>query len=1110
MGTLKLRDEYLEVPRVFAAYLWASVLSIYHEMMRKREEKKRPKNRELLTQFRRPRARSLLDESTLQKTAKLNSFDFKDVPQIILQMLRREEEMSEDSLLGPGMMLASVSNFGSYDSLKVSQSLGELGLLDMKAIQVMGIEDDEMLSPQEKALRFLKLNWTDVRKAQECRQPLDKEVFVVDKESWNKICQSHPQLMRPSRQRPEIVLQDASSPDLDNYTEISKKKSSRRFIELKFGFSVFSFIREKELRTDEREQVSSVENIEEHEEYEEEITNPMFMSNIREEVAVNRIRLNFVSKKMKGNAYAKLYKEEYMSVIGPEVFDRATKLPKVTCPVTPENTEPTCALFASDNVSDVSSTFLEEKETDNISDNCGSFYSFEEMSPNQRPPCVVAKEHLQEPERTPASECTLTKETEKKVSMAPEVKANDDDECEQLKKKQTCETVGPVVQQVKGKGEAALSSESCVDREKTGNRFCYRRRRVKIRRLRRQGKKLELILKKPSAESLDGGSDNDDGNAGGGCYDGGDKSSGWTKDRARNDRNNERCEGKTRNVAGECEQTAKKCEQEKKREDELRNCGKRTHRMKPLYVCEVLREYYTSKKDSHKRADSVKHPKRYNTLSNHSNLRNKTVRRAWKSKVLELVARNHPGMESKTLTFDSLKNFDCYFDMLGHLLTTNILNRRCRSPKMTNSKECQQKTSPYILSDHADAMRKSEESSNMTKLKRLRKKYLQLLKGTYSKSIVSSPRTSKKDLTVDEEFGHDPSDPQLVTKWMHSPFTDESHDESSAICMDTSNIYEIGMGKSLKQICLTESTGDLKNIEDFPPASAAVVTPVYYGHMEDDSICGGRESEESFSLYYSKAADLASPLLDVKRFIYPDHIHYSYKHVKKKGFDIDITGGLPLLVRESLTMNNPIGNAYNMSTTANPELEIIRRPMDLSFASTNAFAEWQSNESVVSCGEPEHPAATEEQKHDRTNKKVKKEKKSKKKDVVEGFGEHRRAPATWRKGKTLKDLKLETKKDHFLLEKLVRICRRLNNQKSLVKSEATANESPPVQISSMQLHSNKGRVNQSIYNPAIFLNEHKTKNEKKKMETQEERTKDMFARLEREVLLQSRNHNKIF
>lgn len=186
------------------------------------------------------------------------------------------------------------------------------------------------------ALRFLKLNWTDVRKAQECRQPLDKEVFVVDKESWNKICQSHPQLMRPSRQRPEIVLQDASSPDLDNYTEISKKKSSRRFIELKFGFSVFSFIREKELRTDEREQVSSVENIEEHEEYEEEITNPMFMSNIREEVAVNRIRLNFVSKKMKGNAYAKLYKEEYMSVIGPEVFDRATKLPKVTCPVTPE------------------------------------------------------------------------------------------------------------------------------------------------------------------------------------------------------------------------------------------------------------------------------------------------------------------------------------------------------------------------------------------------------------------------------------------------------------------------------------------------------------------------------------------------------------------------------------------------------------------------------------------------------------------------------------------------------------------------------------------------------------------------------------------------------
>lgn len=55
--------------------------------------------------LRRRRARSLLDETTLQKTAKLNYFEFKDVPKILLDMLKKEEDLSQDSLITQGMMV---------------------------------------------------------------------------------------------------------------------------------------------------------------------------------------------------------------------------------------------------------------------------------------------------------------------------------------------------------------------------------------------------------------------------------------------------------------------------------------------------------------------------------------------------------------------------------------------------------------------------------------------------------------------------------------------------------------------------------------------------------------------------------------------------------------------------------------------------------------------------------------------------------------------------------------------------------------------------------------------------------------------------------------------
>ncbi|KAL0278631.1 UNVERIFIED_CONTAM: hypothetical protein PYX00_000399 [Menopon gallinae] len=104
---------------------------------------------------------------------------------------------------------------------------------------------------------------------------------------------------------------------------------------------------------------------------------------------------------------------------------------------------------------------------------------------------------------------------------------------------------------------------------------------------------------------------------------------------------------------------------------------------------------------------------------------------------------------------------------------------------------------------------------------------------------------------------------------------------------------------------------------------------------EGESVCS-EESDESFSLFYSKTADLTSPLLDMSRFIFPDHIHYSYKNVKKKGFDVEFNGGLPILMRESLTLNSPL-TVKMADIPSDPQTGITRRPMDLTFARSGYF-----------------------------------------------------------------------------------------------------------------------------------------------------------------------------
>lgn len=91
----------------FATYLWVRVLGTYNEMKRfddLRNEKDfvdAAKMADLTSR----RARSLIDETSMKKTTKFNYFELKDVPKILLDMVKHEDDLSQDSLLGPGMMV---------------------------------------------------------------------------------------------------------------------------------------------------------------------------------------------------------------------------------------------------------------------------------------------------------------------------------------------------------------------------------------------------------------------------------------------------------------------------------------------------------------------------------------------------------------------------------------------------------------------------------------------------------------------------------------------------------------------------------------------------------------------------------------------------------------------------------------------------------------------------------------------------------------------------------------------------------------------------------------------------------------------------------------------
>lgn len=161
------------------------------------------------------------------------------------------------------------------------------------------------------------------------KKPLDKNIHKMDAKAWKDVTNYKVSTAEAKRTRPEIVLHEIPRRNVEGPVKKREKELFLRTIELKFGFSLFSFFKEKEELSKKDEEISSV-SLEDEDDNEDEEAIPLFMSNIREEVTVNRIRFNFVSKNVKGNAYEKLLREEYMGLIGPEVFDRATKLPKLT------------------------------------------------------------------------------------------------------------------------------------------------------------------------------------------------------------------------------------------------------------------------------------------------------------------------------------------------------------------------------------------------------------------------------------------------------------------------------------------------------------------------------------------------------------------------------------------------------------------------------------------------------------------------------------------------------------------------------------------------------------------------------------------------------------
>lgn len=115
------RRNYLNLfDSVFSIYLWVCIRSIHKDLEQCEDDRR---EEELLSKmvlhkvnFRRRRARSMVDETTLAKTANVNFFELKDVRNMIFDMLKTEDELSQDSLFSPGMMVWSDTKWKKFQT----------------------------------------------------------------------------------------------------------------------------------------------------------------------------------------------------------------------------------------------------------------------------------------------------------------------------------------------------------------------------------------------------------------------------------------------------------------------------------------------------------------------------------------------------------------------------------------------------------------------------------------------------------------------------------------------------------------------------------------------------------------------------------------------------------------------------------------------------------------------------------------------------------------------------------------------------------------------------------------------------------------------------------
>lgn len=473
-----------------------------------------------------------------------------------------------------------------------------------------------------------------------------------------------------------------------------------------------------------------------------------------------------------------------------------------------------------------------------------------------------------------------------------------------------------------------------------------------------------------------------------------------------------------------------------------------------------------------------------------------TENKTWKSKVLKIAA---------THTLEGLDSPEIF---ASKILKNRLLKTQKRFSKKRLSKrqaqrykgkieETSSRSIPHLVydADNSETSSCPEDFFDM-KMNHYRCKYVNGygIKSLKSRNTSVCLRTSCR--VSNEDLEKKCVDPASMKKRVNSPFLLNSNiavNEKEELKPSTLDCSPTPIQENKTK--LVSNT----KIKSLTPSEASLC------HSTEN-----QESDESYSLYYSKVADLSSPLLDMKRFIYPDHIHYSFKHVKKKGLDVDISGGLPLHVKESLTVKK-FPSMKSLPGLQNSQKRITSRPMDLSFARTDAFAEWQNNNLKQSLNQTESSQNFSKLKNQNTQ--------TTKENI-----EPNAAIRNWKKEKnavTEQYTKLANKKDfnltplnrkvssikgtHSLSDDYLLMERILEMRKIFQKSKGSAdkqNEWPAEQTSSTQLHSNKGRLH-SVYNPAIFLNANKTRHENKKPETQEKRTKDMFALLQREALLQS-------